>query len=47
MKKFSWAEYASAAVLSLLIALGAALAPISAFSLPCKTAAICSGKGRQ
>lgn len=37
MKKFSWAEYASAAVLSLLIALGAALAPISAFSLPCKT----------
>ena len=33
MRKFSWAEYASAVLTSLLIGLGVVLAPISAFSL--------------
>lgn len=37
MRKFSWAEFSSAALLSLLVGLGTVLAPISAFSLPYQT----------
>ena len=35
MRKFTWAEYGSAALLSLLVGLGVVLSPISAFFLRC------------